>query len=125
EDDVEDIEVLSSSPQNAESEDSKRLCLNCLERQQNKDLRSSFLTLRDHVPELVKNEKAAKILIWNKATDYIHSLQAEEHKLLLEKEKLQARQQQLLMEIEHMETSAPAGGGPAGAQPLATPLPAA
>uniref|UniRef100_A0A8C3FU13 BHLH domain-containing protein n=1 Tax=Chrysemys picta bellii TaxID=8478 RepID=A0A8C3FU13_CHRPI len=66
EDDVEDIEVLA---------DSKRLRLNCLERQRNKDLRSSFLTLRDHVPELVKNEKAAKILIWNKATDYIHSLQ--------------------------------------------------
>ncbi|XP_034648595.1 N-myc proto-oncogene protein-like [Trachemys scripta elegans] len=97
-------ESKSSSPQNAESEDSKRLRLSCLERQRNKDLRSSFLTLRDHVPELVKNEKAAKILIWNKATDYIHSLQAEEHKLLLEKEKLQARQQQLLMEIEHMKT---------------------
>ncbi|KAH1181111.1 N-myc proto-oncogene protein-like [Mauremys mutica] len=97
-------ESKSSSPQNVESEDSKRLRLNCLERQRNKDLRSSFLTLRDHVPELVKNEKVAKILILNKATDYIHSLQTEEHKLLLEKEKLQARQQQLLMEIEHMET---------------------
>ncbi|KAG6921750.1 v-myc avian myelocytomatosis viral oncogene neuroblastoma derived -like protein [Chelydra serpentina] len=60
--------------------DSKRLCLNCLECQRNKDLRSSFLTLREHVPELVKREKAARILILKKATDYIHSLQAEEHK---------------------------------------------
>uniref|UniRef100_A0A674IKS2 BHLH domain-containing protein n=1 Tax=Terrapene triunguis TaxID=2587831 RepID=A0A674IKS2_9SAUR len=100
EDDVEDIEVLSSSPQNAESEDSKRLRLNCLERQRNKDLRSSFLTLRDHVPELVKNEKAAKILILNTATDYIHSLQAEKHKLLLEKEKLQSLLKTLIPNFE-------------------------
>uniref|UniRef100_A0A8C0IN72 BHLH domain-containing protein n=1 Tax=Chelonoidis abingdonii TaxID=106734 RepID=A0A8C0IN72_CHEAB len=88
-----------------ESENSKCLHHNSLQRQWNKDLRSSLLTLRDHVPELVKDEKTANIHILTKAIDYIHALQAEEHKLLLEKEKLQARQQQLLKEIEHMETS--------------------
>uniref|UniRef100_A0A8C3XPW6 BHLH domain-containing protein n=1 Tax=Chelydra serpentina TaxID=8475 RepID=A0A8C3XPW6_CHESE len=82
EDEVEDTEVLA----------------------QKRAVRSRLLTLRDHVPELVKNESAAAILILNKATDYIHSLQAEEQKLLLEKENLQARQQQLLKETEHMET---------------------
>uniref|UniRef100_A0A8C4Y7W0 BHLH domain-containing protein n=1 Tax=Gopherus evgoodei TaxID=1825980 RepID=A0A8C4Y7W0_9SAUR len=97
EDEVEDIEVLS--------ENSKRLRHNSLQRQWYKALRSSLLTLRDHVPELVKDEKTAKIHILTKAIDYIHSFQAEEHKLLLEKEKLQARQQQLLKGIEHMETS--------------------
>uniref|UniRef100_A0A8C0H3C9 BHLH domain-containing protein n=1 Tax=Chelonoidis abingdonii TaxID=106734 RepID=A0A8C0H3C9_CHEAB len=81
EDEVEDTE--SSSPQNAESENSKRLCHNSLQRQWNKDLWPSLLTLRDHVPELVKDEKTAKIHILTKAIDYIHSLQAEEHKLLL------------------------------------------
>ncbi|XP_067400972.1 N-myc proto-oncogene protein [Emydura macquarii macquarii] len=95
----------NSSPRNSDSEDSeRRRNHNILERQRRNDLRSSFLTLRDHVPELVKNEKAAKVVILKKATDYVHSLQAEEHKLLLEKEKLQARQEQLLKKIEHTRT---------------------
>ncbi|XP_068793250.1 N-myc proto-oncogene protein [Struthio camelus] len=95
----------SSSPRNSDSEDSeRRRNHNILERQRRNDLRSSFLTLRDHVPELVKNEKAAKVVILKKATEYVHSLQAEEQKLLLEKEKLQARQQQLLKKMEYKRT---------------------
>ncbi|NXH12123.1 MYCN protein, partial [Bucco capensis] len=95
----------SSSPRNSDSEDSeRRRNHNILERQRRNDLRSSFLTLRDHVPELIKNEKAAKVVILKKATEYVHSLQAEEQKLLLEKEKLQARQQQLLKKIEYKRT---------------------
>ncbi|XP_010000696.1 PREDICTED: N-myc proto-oncogene protein [Chaetura pelagica] len=95
----------SSSPRSSDSEDSeRRRNHNILERQRRNDLRSSFLTLRDHVPELVKNEKAAKVVILKKATEYVHSLQAEEQKLLLEKEKLQARQQQLLKKIEYKRT---------------------
>ncbi|KAJ7425774.1 v-myc avian myelocytomatosis viral oncogene neuroblastoma derived [Willisornis vidua] len=95
----------SSSPRNSDSEDSeRRRNHNILERQRRNDLRSSFLTLRDHVPELVKNEKAVKVVILKKATEYVHSLQAEEQKLLLEKEKLQARQQQLLKKIEYKRT---------------------
>ncbi|NXR05933.1 MYCN protein, partial [Semnornis frantzii] len=95
----------SSSPRNSDSEDSeRRRNHNILERQRRNDLRSSFLTLRDHVPELVKNEKAAKVVILKKATEYVHSLQEEEQKLLLEKEKLLARQQQLLKKIEYKRT---------------------
>ncbi|XP_073905303.1 N-myc proto-oncogene protein isoform X2 [Castor canadensis] len=95
----------SLSPRNSDSEDSeRRRNHNILERQRRNDLRSSFLTLRDHVPELVKNEKAAKVVILKKATEYVHALQAEEQQLLLEKEKLQARQQQLLKRIEHART---------------------
>ncbi|XP_015850986.1 N-myc proto-oncogene protein isoform X2 [Peromyscus maniculatus bairdii] len=95
----------SLSPRNSDSEDSeRRRNHNILERQRRNDLRSSFLTLRDHVPELVKNEKAAKVVILKKATEYVHALQANEHQLLLEKEKLQARQQQLLKKIEHART---------------------
>ncbi|MEE6476856.1 hypothetical protein FKM82_011246 [Ascaphus truei] len=95
----------SSSPRNYDSEDSeRRRNHNILERQRRNDLRSSFLTLRDHVPELVKNDKAAKVVILKKATEYIHSLQADEQKLLQDKEKLQIRQQQLLKKIEHTRT---------------------
>ncbi|RLW12366.1 hypothetical protein DV515_00000693 [Chloebia gouldiae] len=94
--------LKSSSPRNSDSEDSeRRRNHNILERQRRNDLRSSFLTLRDHVPELVQNEKAAKVVILKKATEYVHSLQAEEQKLLLEKEKLQARQEQLLKKIDY------------------------
>ncbi|KAL0164783.1 hypothetical protein M9458_040536, partial [Cirrhinus mrigala] len=42
---------------------------NILERQRRNDLRSSFLTLRDHVPELAHNDKAAKVVILKKATE--------------------------------------------------------
>ncbi|XP_066495956.1 N-myc proto-oncogene protein [Tiliqua scincoides] len=97
--------LKSSSPRNSDSEDSeRRRNHNILERQRRNDLRSSFLTLRDHVPELVNNEKAAKVVILKKATEYVHSLQAEEDKLLLEKEKLEVRQQQLIKKLEHMQT---------------------
>uniref|UniRef100_A0A8C8REV5 BHLH domain-containing protein n=1 Tax=Pelusios castaneus TaxID=367368 RepID=A0A8C8REV5_9SAUR len=93
----------SSSPQNGDSKERKcRWHQNSLERQRNKELRARFLTLWGHVPELVQSKKAAKILILKKATDYIHSLVAEEQILLLEKEKLQARQQELLKKIEHI-----------------------
>ncbi|XP_015354058.1 LOW QUALITY PROTEIN: N-myc 2 proto-oncogene protein-like [Marmota marmota marmota] len=91
----------SFSPRKSDSEDSvRRRNHNILERQRRNDLRSSFTTLRDHVPELVKNEKAAKVVILKKACEYVHYLQAKEHQLLMEKEKLQARQQQLLKIIE-------------------------
>ncbi|KAM4692755.1 N-myc proto-oncogene protein [Discoglossus pictus] len=95
----------SSSPRNYDSEDSeRRRNHNILERQRRNDLRSSFLTLRDHVPELIKNDKAAKVVILKKATEYVHSLQSDELKLLQEKEKLQIRQQQLLKKVEHIRT---------------------
>ncbi|XP_034342088.1 protein S-Myc [Arvicanthis niloticus] len=73
---------------------------NRMERQRRDLMRSSFLNLRDLVPELVHNEKAAKVVILKKATEYIHTLQADESKLLLEREKLYKRQQQLLEKIK-------------------------
>ncbi|XP_060042566.1 N-myc proto-oncogene protein [Erinaceus europaeus] len=93
------------SPRNSDSEDSeRRRNHNILERQRRNDLRSSFLTLRDHVPELVSNDKAAKVVILKKATDYVLALQAEESRLLQVKEKLQARQKHLLKRMEAART---------------------
>ncbi|MBN3316961.1 MYCN protein, partial [Atractosteus spatula] len=95
----------STSPRNSDSEDSeRRRNHNILERQRRNDLRSSFLTLRDHVPELIKNDKAAKVVILKKATEYVHSLEADEQRLQLEKERLQIRRQQLLRRLEHART---------------------
>ncbi|KAM8952348.1 N-myc proto-oncogene protein isoform 2-T2 [Pelodytes ibericus] len=95
----------SSSLRSYDSEDSeRRRNHNILERQRRNDLRSSFLTLRDHVPELAKNDKAAKVVILKKATEYVHSLQTDEQKLLQEKEKLQIKQQKLLRKMEDTRT---------------------
>ncbi|XP_035000414.1 N-myc protein isoform X1 [Hippoglossus stenolepis] len=89
----------------SDSEDSeRRRNHNILERQRRNDLRSSFLTLRDHVPELAHNEKAAKVLILKKATEYVSSLETEEMKLQREKDRLQARRQQLMRRLEQART---------------------
>ncbi|XP_028997346.1 N-myc protein [Betta splendens] len=96
-----------SSPRNggSDSEDSeRRRNHNILERQRRNDLRSSFLTLRDHVPELARNEKAAKVLILKKATEYVSALEAEGARLRQEKERLQARRQQLMRRLEQART---------------------
>ncbi|XP_041815109.1 N-myc protein [Chelmon rostratus] len=95
-----------SSPRgSSDSEDSeRRRNHNILERQRRNDLRSSFLTLRDHVPELAHNEKAAKVLILKKATEYVSSLETEEMRLQQEKDRLQARRQQLMRRLEHART---------------------
>ncbi|KAM7395278.1 hypothetical protein PAMA_006851 [Pampus argenteus] len=95
-----------SSPRgSSDSEDSeRRRNHNILERQRRNDLRSSFLMLRDHVPELAHNEKAAKVLILKKATEYVSSLETEEMRLQQEKDRLQARRQQLMRRLEHART---------------------
>uniref|UniRef100_A0A1A7YFI6 BRF1 homolog, subunit of RNA polymerase III transcription initiation factor IIIBa n=3 Tax=Iconisemion striatum TaxID=60296 RepID=A0A1A7YFI6_9TELE len=95
-----------SSPRgSSDSEDSeRRRNHNILERQRRNDLRSSFLMLRDHVPELAHNEKAAKVLILKKATDYVSSLEDEEMRLQQEKDRLQARRQQLMRRLEQART---------------------
>ncbi|XP_061562875.1 N-myc protein [Cololabis saira] len=95
-----------SSPRgSSDSEDSeRRRNHNILERQRRNDLRSSFLSLRDHVPELAHNEKAAKVLILKKATEYVSSLEREEMRLHQEKDRLQARRQQLMRRLEQART---------------------
>ncbi|XP_024912718.1 N-myc protein isoform X3 [Cynoglossus semilaevis] len=95
-----------SSPRgSSDSEDSeRRRNHNILERQRRNDLRSSFLTLRDHVPELAHNEKAAKVLILKKATEYVSSLETEEMRLQQEMDRLQARRQQLMRRLEQART---------------------
>ncbi|XP_043076543.1 N-myc protein [Puntigrus tetrazona] len=95
----------SSSPRCSDSEDSeRRRNHNILERQRRNDLRSSFLTLRDQVPELAHNDKAAKVVILKKATEYVSSLEAQEFQLQQEKDRLQARRQQLLRRLEQART---------------------
>ncbi|KAI4905098.1 hypothetical protein NFI96_013410, partial [Prochilodus magdalenae] len=95
----------SSSSRGSDSEDSeRRRNHNILERQRRNDLRSSFLTLRDQVPELAHNDKAAKVLILKKAAEYVGSLETQELRLRQERDRLQARRQQLLRRLEQART---------------------
>lgn len=99
------IQRPRKSGSGSDSEDNeRRRNHNILERQRRNDLRSSFLTLRDQLPELAKNDKAAKVLILKKAAEYVGSLEAQELRLRQEKDKLQARRQQLLRRLEHART---------------------
>ncbi|KAI5627763.1 N-myc protein, partial [Silurus asotus] len=96
---------LRKSGSGSDSEDNeRRRNHNILERQRRNDLRSSFLTLRDQLPELAKNDKAAKVLILKKAAEYVSSLEAQQLRLRQEKDKLQARRQHLLRRLEQART---------------------
>lgn len=103
-------EISGSSPPrsgggSSDSDDlERRRNHNILERQRRNDLRSSFLTLRDQLPELASNNKAAKVLILKKATEYVGSLESQQRRLLQEKDRLQARRQQLLRRLEQART---------------------
>ncbi|XP_023692041.1 N-myc protein [Paramormyrops kingsleyae] len=95
----------NDSPRGSDSEDSeRRRNHNILERQRRNDLRSSFLLLRDHVPELARNEKAAKVVILKKAAEYLCTLEDDERRLQLEKDRLQVRRQQLIRRLELART---------------------
>ncbi|XP_010887811.2 N-myc protein [Esox lucius] len=100
-----DSSPRGGSSGNSDSEDSeRRRNHNILERQRRNDLRSSFLTLRDNVPELARNEKAAKVLILKKAAEYVGTMELEELRLTQEKDRLQARRTQLMRRLEQART---------------------
>ncbi|XP_021027030.1 protein S-Myc-like [Mus caroli] len=94
--DLEDIE----HHRNHNRTECQRRNHNRTERQRRDIMRSSFLNLKDLVPELAHNKKVANVVILKKATEYIHTLQADEFKLLVERKKLYERQQQLLEKIK-------------------------
>ncbi|KAG7267048.1 hypothetical protein CRUP_026291 [Coryphaenoides rupestris] len=75
-----------------DSEDSdKRRTHNVLERQRRNELKLSFFALRDEIPAVANNEKAAKVVILKKAAECIDDMRAEELRLLALKEQLQRR----------------------------------
>ncbi|KAM3679551.1 myc proto-oncogene protein [Ammospiza nelsoni] len=95
-----------SSPRTSGSSDSeendKRRTHNVLERQRRNELKLSFFALRDEIPEVANNEKAPKVVILKKATEYVLSIQSEEHRLIAEKEQLRRRREQLKHKLEQL-----------------------
>ncbi|XP_012670548.2 transcriptional regulator Myc-A [Clupea harengus] len=95
-----------SSPRTSDSEDNdKRRTHNVLERQRRNELKMSFFALRDEIPEVANNEKAAKVVILKKATECIFSMQSDEQRLLSLKEQLRRKGEQLRLRLEQLRNS--------------------
>lgn len=93
-----------SSPRSSDTEDyDKRRTHNVLERQRRNELKMSFFALRDEIPEVANNEKAAKVVILKKATECIYSMQSDEQRLLLLKEQLSRRSELLKQRLAQLQ----------------------
>ncbi|XP_071117119.1 myc protein-like [Haliotis cracherodii] len=88
----------SCSRNNSDSEEGgegKRTQHNVLERKRRNDLKYSFFSLRDNVPELREKEKAPKVLILKKSADFIYELRRQEASLSKEVTSLKERHEKL------------------------------
>ena len=96
-----------SSRNSSDSEDNegRRAQHNVLERKRRNDLKSSFHILRDHVPELNSQERAPKVVILKKATDYIWSLRRTHSKRQSELEQLQRTNDKLRKNLAKLQAS--------------------
>ncbi|KAG7455355.1 hypothetical protein MATL_G00255810 [Megalops atlanticus] len=95
-----------TSPRTSDTEDNdKRRTHNVLERQRRNELKLSFFALRDEIPEVANNEKAAKVVILKKATECIFNMQSDEQKLISLKEQLRKKSEQLKHRLEQLRNS--------------------
>ncbi|XP_061821305.1 transcriptional regulator Myc-like isoform X2 [Nerophis lumbriciformis] len=93
-----------SSPRTSDTEDhDKRRTHNVLERQRRNELKLSFFALRDEIPEVANNEKAAKVVILKKAAECICSMQTDEHRLLSLKEQLRKKSELLKQRLSQLQ----------------------
>ncbi|XP_071340994.1 transcriptional regulator Myc-A isoform X1 [Trachinotus anak] len=94
------------SPRTSDTEDyDKRRTHNVLERQRRNELKLSFFALRDEIPEVANNEKAAKVVILKKATECIYSMQSDEQRLLSLKEQLRRKSELLKQRLAQLQGS--------------------
>ncbi|XP_029385506.1 transcriptional regulator Myc-A [Echeneis naucrates] len=94
------------SPRTSDTEDyDKRRTHNVLERQRRNELKLSFFALRDEIPEVANNEKAAKVVILKKATECIYSMQSDEQRLLTVKEQLRRKSELLKQRLAQLQAS--------------------
>ncbi|KAM9417761.1 transcriptional regulator Myc isoform 1-T1 [Salvelinus alpinus] len=95
-----------SSPRTSDTEDyDKRRTHNVLERQRRNELKLSFFALRDEIPDVANNEKAAKVVILKKATECIYSMQTDEQRLVNLKEQLRRKSEHLKQKLAQLQNS--------------------
>ncbi|KAK6179166.1 hypothetical protein SNE40_011586 [Patella caerulea] len=100
------LKSANSSPDVSDSEESgegKRTQHNVLERKRRNDLKDSFYVLRDNVPELDCKEKAPKVLILRKASEYIHSIRRLDVKYVKELNSLRHKNDMLRRKLESLQ----------------------
>lgn len=93
------------SPKSDGEDDDKRRTHNVLERQRRNELKLSFVALREEVPAVANNEKAAKVVILKKAAEFIMEVREEERKLLAKKDGLRKRSRELKQRLQQLRTS--------------------
>lgn len=93
------------SPKSEGEDNDKRRTHNVLERQRRNELKMSFMVLRDEVPAVANNEKAAKVVILKKAAEFIMEVREQERKLLAKKDELRKRSRELKQRLQQLRTS--------------------
>ena len=88
-----------------ESDDeARRASHNVLERKRRNDLKNSFDILRSRIPELEENQRAPKVIILRKATEYIKAMQVSEKHTSEELIREKARHSRLMERLAHLKT---------------------
>uniref|UniRef100_A0A8C4WCU7 Transcriptional regulator n=1 Tax=Gopherus evgoodei TaxID=1825980 RepID=A0A8C4WCU7_9SAUR len=98
------LDNVLKSPHIRHRENDKRRTHNVLERQRRNELKLSFFALRDQIPEVANNEKAPKVVILKKATEYVLSIQQMTQTDYRE-EQLRKRREQLKHKLEQLRNS--------------------
>lgn len=86
-------------------EEQKRASHNILERKRRNDLKTSFQTLRSHIPELEDNQRAPKVTILRKATEFIDEITVRNDDLQRQFDQEKRREAQLLQRLALLKTS--------------------
>ncbi|XP_062236557.1 transcriptional regulator Myc-2-like [Platichthys flesus] len=94
---------LSRRTSDTEDNDKRRIGGAFRERQRRLKLKLSLVALRDEIPEVANNKKAAKSVILKKATECIYSMQSDEQRLLTHKEQLRRRSELLKHRLAQMQ----------------------
>ncbi|XP_047223756.1 transcriptional regulator Myc-B-like [Girardinichthys multiradiatus] len=92
------------SPRSDGEDEDRRRTHNVLERQRRNELRISFLALRDQIPAVANNDKAAKVVILKRATEFIREVGEDERRLLRKKDELTKRSRELKRRLEQLRT---------------------
>ncbi|XP_058493332.1 transcriptional regulator Myc-B isoform X1 [Solea solea] len=99
-------EVACRSPQSdSEGGDDRRRTHNVLERRRRSELKTSFSTLRDLIPALANQDKAARVAILKEATEFIAKVRGEECRLRMTKDKLRKTSRELRRRLRRLQAS--------------------
>ncbi|XP_059088254.1 N-myc protein-like [Tigriopus californicus] len=82
---------------------------NSMERQRRVDLRNNFDQLKEVVPELADVDKASKLNILNKASEFCRQLTAADSRLKRDRETIQSRNLALKRKLQQLMASYPSG----------------